>query len=159
MSIHIGFRHCGKKTLSVIVDYTTESRQLDPTTVIKVEDVELYDGGVTKDHWCIRFLVPTIEAFGNSFHNFLDTFIRRVLITNCVFSSIGAFELMEFQNKMNQLDFPKQQQTALDILRDYMISKSIIVIEHDDLFIGDVIFNKEPNLEMFRYKNVNEGVF
>ena len=159
ISIHIGFRHCGKKTIPVIVDYTTKSRQLDPTTVIKVVDVELLDGGVTKDHWCIRFLLPTIEAFGNSFHNFLDTFICRVLITDSVLSSIDAFELMEFQNKMNLLDFPKQQQTALDILRDYMISKSIIVIEHDDLLIGDVIFNKEPDLEMFRYKNVNEGVF
>ena len=40
-----------------------------------------------------------------------------------------------------------------------MISKSIIVIEHDNLFIGDVIFNKEPDLEMFWYKIVNEGVF
>ena len=159
MSIHIGFRHCEKKTISVIMDYTTKSRQLNPTTVIKVVDVELLDGGETKDHWCIRFLVPTIEAFGNSFHNFLDTFIRRVLITDSVLSSIGAFELMEFQNKMDQIDFPKQQQTALDILRDYMISKSIIVSEHDDLFIGDVIINKEPDLEMFRYKNVNKGVF
>ena len=149
MSIHNGFRHCGKKTISVIVDYTTKSRQLNPTTVIKVVDVELLDWGVSKDDWCIRFLVPTIEAFGNSFHNFLNTFIRRVLITDSVLSSIGAFELMEFQHKMDKLDFPKQQKTALDILRDYMISKSIIVIEHDDLFIGDVNFNKEPDLEMF----------
>ena len=99
MSIHIGFRHCGKKTISVIVDYTTKSQQLDPTTVIKVVDVELLHAGVTKNHWCIRFLVPTIEAFGNSFHNFLNTFIRRVLITDSVLSYIGAFELMEFQKK------------------------------------------------------------
>ena len=123
------------------MDYTTKSRQLDSTTVIKVVDVELLDGGVTEDNWCIRFLVPTIEAFGNLFHNFfLDTFIRKVLTTDSVLISIGAFELMEFQNKLNQLDFPKQQQTALDILRDYNISKRIIVIEHD-LFIGDFIFN------------------
>ena len=122
-------------------------------------DVELLDGGITKDHWCIRFLVLTIETFGNSFHNFLDTFRCRVLITDFVLSSIGAFELIKFQNKMDQLDFPKQQQTALDMLKKYMISKSIIVIEHDDHFIGDVSFNKEPDLELFRYKNVNEGVF
>ena len=109
-------------------------------------DVELLNGGVTKNHWCIRFLVPTIKAFGNLFHNFLDTFIRRILISDSVLSSIGAFELMEFQNKMNQLDFSKQQQTELDILIDYMICKSIIIIEHDDLFIGDVIFVKEPDL-------------
>ena len=159
MSIHIGFRHCGKKTISVIVDYTTKSRQLNPTTVIYVVDVELLDGGETTDHWCIRFVVPTIEAFRISFHDFLEKFIWRVLITDSVLSSIGAFELMEFQNKIDQLDFPKQQQTALDILRDYMISKSITVIEHNDFFIGDAIINQEPDLTMFRYTNVNEGVF
>ena len=102
MSIHNGFRHCGKKTISVIVDYTTKSRQLNPTTVIKVVDVELLDGGVTKDHWCIRFLVPTIEAFGNSFH-WIHSFV--VLITDSVLSSIGAFELMEFKNKMDNSIF------------------------------------------------------
>ena len=37
-----------------------------------------------------------------------------------------------------------------------MISKSIVFIEHDDLFIGDANFNHEPDLAMFRYKNVNE---
>ena len=159
MSIHIGFRHCGKKTISVIVDYTTKSRQLNPTTLIYAVDVELLNGGETKDHWCIRFLVPTIEAFLKSFHKFLEKFIRRILITDSVLSSIGAFELMKFQNRMDQLECPKQQQTALNILKDYMISKSITIIEHDDLFIGDVIINKEPDLTMFRYKNVNEGVF
>ena len=45
MSILIGFRHCEKKTISVIVDYTTKSRQLNPTTVIYAVDVELLDGG------------------------------------------------------------------------------------------------------------------
>ena len=66
---------------------------------------------------------------------------------------------MKFHNRIDQLDFPKQQQIALDILRVYMISKSITVIEHDDLIIGDVIFNTEPDLAMFWYKIVNEGVF
>ena len=60
---------------------------------------------------------------------------------------------MVFQNRMDQLDFPKQQQTALDMLRDFMIFKSITVIEHHDLFFGDAIFNVEPDLAMFRYKN------
>ena len=53
---------------------------------------------------------------------------------------------------MDLLDFPKQQQTALDMLRDFMILKSIIVIEHDDLFFGEAIFNDDPDLAMFRYK-------
>ena len=72
-------------------------------------DVELIDGGDTKDHWCIRFLVPTMETFRKSFHDFLKKFIWRVLITDSVVSVIGAFELIEFQNKLEQLDFPKQQ--------------------------------------------------
>ena len=59
---------------------------------------------------------------------------------------------MVFQNRMDQLDFHKQQQIAPDILRDFMILKSITVIEHDDLFIGDASFNDEPALAMLRYK-------
>ena len=47
LSIHIGVRHCGKNTISVIVDYTIKSRELNPTTVIYVVDVELIDGGET----------------------------------------------------------------------------------------------------------------
>ena len=152
VSIHIGFRHCWKKTISVIVDYTIKARQINPTTVMYVAVVELLDMGKTKDHWCIRFLVPTIDAFRMSFHDFLEKFIRRLLITDYVLSSIGAFELMMFQNRIDQLDFPQQQQTDLNILRDYMISKSIAVIEHNDLVYGDLIFNDEPDLAMFRYK-------
>ena len=45
LSIHIGFRHCEKNTISVIVDYTIKSRQLNPTTIIYVVDDELLDGG------------------------------------------------------------------------------------------------------------------
>ena len=152
VSIHIGFRHCGKKTISVIVDYTIKARQINPTTLIYVLNVELLDGGEINNHWCIRFLVPISEACSTYFHDFLEKFLRRILITDSVLSSIGAFELMVFQNRMDQLDFSKQQQTALNILRDFMILKSIIVIEHDDLFVGDAIFTDEPDLAMFRYK-------
>ena len=134
VSIHIGFRHCGKKTISVIVDYTIKARQLNPTTVIYLLDVELLDGGEIKNHWCIRFLVPINEACNTSFHDFLEKFIRRVFITDSGLSYIGAFELMVFQNRMDQLDFFKQQQTALDILRDFMFLKGITVIKHHDLF-------------------------
>ena len=48
VSIHIGFGHCGKKTISVIVNYTIKARQLNPTTVIYVLDVELLDGAKLK---------------------------------------------------------------------------------------------------------------
>ena len=37
-----------------------------------------------------------------------------------------------------------------------MISKSIAVIEHNDFFIGDAIFNNESDLAIFRYKNTNK---
>ena len=44
-----------------------------------------------------------------------------VFITDPELSSIGAFELMVFQNRIYQLDFPDKQHTALDMLRDFMI--------------------------------------
>ena len=50
-SIHIGFRHCGKRTIPVIVDYSIKSRQLNPTTVIFVINVELLEGGEVKKQW------------------------------------------------------------------------------------------------------------
>ena len=105
LSIHIGYRHGGMKTIWVIVDFTIKSRQLNVTTVIYVVDVELLDFVETKYRWCIRFLVPTIEAFRKSFYNCLEKFIRRVLITATVLSFIGAFELIKFQNRLEQLDF------------------------------------------------------
>ena len=49
-SIHIDCKKCRKKTISVIVDYTIKTRQLDPTSVIYVGDVELLDKGETKDN-------------------------------------------------------------------------------------------------------------
>ena len=152
VSIHIGFRHCGNKTISVSVDYTIKARQLNSTTVIYVLDVELLDVGEIMNHWCIRFLVPISEACSTSFHDFLEKFIRRVIITDSVLSFIGAFELMVFQNRIDQLEFPKQQQTTLDILKNFMFLKGITVIEHDDLFFGDAIVADEPDLAMFRYK-------
>ena len=70
--IHIGFRHCGKKILSIIVNYKIITRQLNPKTVIYVLDVELLNEGELKNHWCIRFLVTISEAWSTSFHNFLE---------------------------------------------------------------------------------------
>ena len=91
--------------MSVIVDYTIKSRQLNLTTVIFVVNVELLDGGKVKNQWCIRFLVLITEASHVSFDNFLERFIRKVLITNFVLSSIGACELIEFKNKISKIDF------------------------------------------------------
>ena len=151
VSIHIGFRHCGKK-ISVIVDYTIKARQLNLTTVIYILDVYLLDGNEINNHWCIHFLVPISEAFSTSFHNFLEKFIRRVPIIDSVLSAIGDCELMLFQKRIDQLDFNDKQHTTLDMLKDFIILKSITVIEHDNLCFGEAIFNNEPDRAMFRKK-------
>ena len=65
---------------------------------------------------------------------------------------------MVFRNRMDQLDFPKQQQTAIDILRDFMFLKGITVIKHDDLFVVDAIFADEPDLALFRYKKEDKKI-
>ena len=111
--------------------YTIKSRQLNPTTVIFVVNVEHLDGGEVTNQWCIRFLLPITEAYHVFFHDFLDRFIRKILITDSVLSSIGVFELIEFKNKISQIDF-QQKQTSLYILKDYMFSKGITILEHDE---------------------------
>ena len=100
VSINIGCIQCGKKTISVIVNYSITARQINPTTVIYMVDVELLDEGEIKYHRCIRLLVTISETCSTSFHDFLEKFIRRVLITDLVLSLIGAFELV-FQNKID----------------------------------------------------------
>ena len=154
--IHIGFKHCGRKINSINVDYTIKTRQINFTTVIYAVNVDLLNAGEITEDWYIRFLVPDSEAFGQSFEDFLEQFIRTVLITDSVLSSIGAYELTAFQNSIDQLDFVNQQQTLLNNLKEYMISKSITVIEHDDLFIGNAIFLNKPDLAIFRYQTKNE---
>ena len=44
------------------------------------------------------------------------------------------------------------------MLNDFLILKSITVIEHDDLFFGEAILNDEPNLAMFRYKKEDKKI-
>ena len=80
------------------------------------------------------------------------------LITDSVLSSIIAFELMVIQNRIDQLDFTKQQQTKLDMLRDFILLKSITWIKHDDLFFRNVIFKDEPDLAMLRYKKDDKKI-
>ena len=93
-SIYIGLRHCGKRFISVMVDYSIKSRQLNPTTVIFVINVKLFNWRVVKNQWFLRFLVPITETSHVSFNNFLNRFIWTVIITDSVLSSIGAVELM-----------------------------------------------------------------
>ena len=55
------------------------------------------------------------------FHDYLDKFIRRVFITDSVLSSIGGFEFMAHQNMTEHIDFQQQQQTMLNILKEYIL--------------------------------------
>ena len=91
------------------MDYRIKTRQLNPTSVIYVVGVELLDGGVKLKIIGVSVFVYPPSRRSVSFHDVLEKFIRKVLITDSVLSSIGAFELMEFQNRMHQLDVPKQQ--------------------------------------------------
>ena len=152
-SIHIKFRQCGKRTISVIVDYTIKSRQLNPTTVIFVVNVELCDGGEVKNQLCTCFLVLITESSHVVFHNYLNRFIRKVRITDSVLNSIGAFELIEFNNKISQIDF-QQKHTSLHILKDYMFSKRITIIELDDFFFN--ASSNQSKLHVFRFKQDDE---
>ena len=94
-------------------------------------------------HWIIRFFVPISHSMKMSFFNFLQNFICKVFVTDDVLSSIGAFELMEFKNKINQLYFEQDQEAALNSVRDKMLTMRISIIEHSDLFVGAAPSNEE----------------
>ena len=59
---------------------------------------------------------------------------------------------MVFQNRIDQLESFDKQHTALNMLKTFMILKSITAIEHDDFLVGGTIFDGDPDLEMFWYK-------
>ena len=86
----------------------------------------------------------------NFFYDFMDRFIRKALITNSVLSLIGAFKLMEFKNKICQIDF-QQNQALLHILNNYMFSLRITILEHND-FVVNASSNNKTNLQVFRFK-------
>ena len=48
--IHNKFSHCGKRAVSVYLNYTLITRQLNPTTVIFVINVELLDWSKVKNN-------------------------------------------------------------------------------------------------------------
>ena len=99
------------------MDYTIKSKQLNPTTLIVVVNVELLDEGKIKNQWCIRFLVPITEASHESSHNFLDKIIRKVLNSDSILSKIEAYGLMEFKGNISEIDF-QQKQASLHILKN-----------------------------------------
>ena len=91
-----------------------------------------------------------------SFLNFLQNFICKVFVTDDVLSSIGAFELMEFKNKINQLYFEQDQEAALNSVRDKMLKMGIFIIEHSDLFVKAAPSNEKRHLARFCFKEDDE---
>ena len=106
--------------------------------------------------WIIRFLVPISNSMITSFFNFLQNFICKVFVTDDVLSFIGAPELMEIQNQINQLYFKQDQEAALNSFRDKMLTMGISIIEHSDLFVGASPSNEEMHLARFRFKEDDE---
>ena len=86
--------------------------------------------------WIIRLLVHTFYFMRIFFVNFLQHFFRNVFVTDDVLLFIGAPELIEFKNQIDQLDYYQDQEAALDRLREEMLTLGISIIEHNDLFVG-----------------------
>ena len=91
-----------------------------------------------------------------SFFNFLQNFICKVFVTDDVFSFIGPPELMEFQNKINQLYFEQDQEAALNSVREKMLTIGIFIIEHSDLYVEAAQSNEKMHLARFRFKEDDE---
>ena len=91
-----------------------------------------------------------------SFFNFLENFICKVFVTDDVLSSIGAPELIKFQNRINQLYFEQDQEAALNSVRDKILTIRISIIEHSNLFVGAALSNEEIDLARFRFKEDDE---
>ena len=83
--------------------------------------------------------------------NFLQHFVQNVFVTDDVLLSIGAPELIEFKNKIDQIDYHQDQEAGLDRLREEMLTLGISIIEHNDLFVG-ANCKDEYHLSMFQFK-------
>ena len=57
-----------------------------------------------------------------------------VIITDSVLYSIGAVELMKFQNKIDEHDITVQEKAELEDLRKSMLSMGVTILEHDDIY-------------------------
>ena len=148
----IGRRQCGEKKFSVEVKYTIKARQINVSTFIYAVGVTLVDGNMNKDHWVLRFLVPISHHIRYWFITFLQRLIRTVIITDSVLYSIGALEIIKFQNKIDQHDISVKEKAELNDLRKSMFSIGVTILEHDDIYHYSTS-DHEPELAMFRYKN------
>ena len=149
----IGYRQSGVDNIAIKVKYIIKRSQIHFSTVINAVSIDLIDGNDIKNHWFLWLLVPVHHSSSQYFILFLERFIKTVLITDSVLYSIGALELMKFQNRIEDHDLSEQEKATLEDIRNQMLSMNITFIEHEDLFFGKTAFNDESELGMFRYKD------
>ena len=93
-----------KNTMTSIMEFTIQTRQLNLTTLINLDNVKRFDGNVTNNNWCFRYFLPIIKHFSRSFYDFLEKLLKISPNYRFSFCSIGAFKLMFFHNTVNKLD-------------------------------------------------------
>ena len=152
----IGYRQCGLNEIPIRVKNTLKGRPINLTTDIVSLAIDLLDGKLIKNHWSLRVLVPNKHSSSQSFILLLDSFIRNVFITDSVFNSICAFNLIKLKNKFKDHNISQEENAKLDNLRRRMLLMGITIIDHEDLFFGGSISKKEPDFAMFRYKEEDE---
>ena len=74
-----------------------------------------------------------------------------VIITGSVLYSIGAVELMKFQNKIDQHDITVKAKAEFEDIRKSMLSMGVTILEHDDIYHYSIA-DHETERKMFRYK-------
>ena len=132
----LGYRQCGLIKILIRMKYPPTGRPINLTTDIVVLAIDMLDWKDIKNHWNLRVLVFNKHSSSQSFIVLLDSFIRDVFITDSVFNTICALNLMKFQNTFIDHDLFQEENARLDNLRRRMLLISITIIEHEDLFIG-----------------------
>ena len=132
----IGDHHLGERIIPVTVSCDMKTRQINFNTVYYVVEIDLLEGKCRICNWIIRLLVFTFHSMRISFLNFIQHFVRNVVVTDNVLFFIGSPELIEFKNKIDQLDYHQNQEAALDRLQEEILTLGISIIEHNVLFVG-----------------------
>ena len=110
----IGYRQSGVDNIAIRVKYILKSRQINYSTVINAVSIDLIDGNDINNHWVLWLLVPVHYSSSQYFRLFLERFIKTVFITDSVLYSIGAFELIKFQNRIEDQHLSEQEKATLE---------------------------------------------
>ena len=135
----IGYRQCGLNEIPIRVKYILKGRPINFAIDIVALAIDLLDGKLIKNYWSLRLPVPNKRSSSQLFILLLECFISDVFITDSVFHSICAFNLMKFQNKFKDHNHSQEENARFDNLRRRMLLIGITIIEHDDLFFDGSI--------------------